>query len=341
MPSGCHNRLEAGAPAMIAYIIRRILYSIPILIGVNVLIFALFFIVNSPDDMARTILGDRNVTPEAIETWKQESGYHLPLFWNSSASGAACVTDTIFFTKSVRLFLFDFGNSDRTGTSIGDQIRLRMAPSLAIAVPTFILGLLVNITLSLIVAFYRATYLDSWALVLCVITMSISSLFYIIGGQYLFAICLRLVPISGFDTGVNMLKFVVLPVAIGVVAGIGAGVRFYRIIFLEVISNDYIRTARAKGLSEVRVLFKHVLKNAMIPILTGVVMTIPFLFYGSLLIEAFFAIPGLGGYTLEAINAQDFSVVRAMVYLGAVLNVAGLVLTDISYTLVDPRVRLG
>ncbi len=326
---------------MTAYIIKRMLYAIPTLIGVNVLIFALFFVVNSPDDMARTILGDKNVTRAAIENWKQENGYHLPLFWNAGAAGAARVTDTIFFTKSVCLFVFDFGNADRTGTSIGDQIRLRIAPSLAIAVPTFILGLLVDITLSLIVAFYRATYLDRWALVLCVVTMSISALFYIIGGQYLFSICLRLVPISGFDTGAGMFKFVLLPVVIGAVAGIGAGVRFYRIIFLEVIGNDYIRTARAKGLSEAQVLFKHVLKNAMIPILTGVVMTIPFLFYGSLLMEAFFAIPGLGGYTLEAINGQDFAVVRAMVYLGAVLNVAGLVLTDISYTLVDPRVRLG
>lgn len=326
---------------MIAYIVRRVLYAIPTLLGVNVLIFALFFVVNSPDDMARTILGDKNVTRSAIENWKQENGYHLPLFWNTGAAGAGLVTDTIFFTKSVRLFVFDFGNSDRSGISIGDQIRLRMGPSLAIAVPTFVLGLLVNITLSLLVAFYRATYLDRWALVLCVLIMSVSVLFYIIGGQYLFAICLRLVPISGFDSGINMAKFVLLPVVIGAVSGIGAGVRFYRIIFLEVLGNDYIRTARAKGLSEARVLFKHVLKNAMIPILTGVVMTIPFLFYGSLLMEAFFAVPGLGGYTLEAINAQDFAVVRAMVYLGAVLNVAGLVLTDISYTLVDPRVRLG
>ncbi len=326
---------------MISYVLRRILYAIPILIGVNVLIFSLFFVVNSPDDMARTILGNKNVTQAAIENWKQENGYHLPLFLNTEAAGIAQLTNTIFFAKSVRLFIFDFGNSDRTGISIGDQIKLRMLPSLAIAVPAFILGLLVNITFSLIVAFYRATYLDYWALILCVITMSISALFYIIGGQYLFAIFLRLVPISGYESGAGMFKFILLPVIIGVVSGIGVGVRFYRIIFLEVIGNDYIRTARAKGLSEVRVLFKHVLKNAMIPILTGVVMTIPFLFYGSLLMEAFFAIPGLGGYTLEAINAQDFSVVRAMVYLGAVLNVAGLVLTDISYTLVDPRVRLG
>ena len=184
---------------MTAYIIRRVLYAIPTLIGVNVLIFALFFVVNSPDDMARTILGDKNVSRAAIENWKQENGYHLPLFWNAEAAGVAQLTDTIFFTKAVRLFIFDFGNADRSGTSIGAQIRLRMGPSLAIAVPAFLLGLLVNITCALIVAFYRATYLDYWALILCVITMSISALFYIIGGQYVFAICLRLVPISGYE----------------------------------------------------------------------------------------------------------------------------------------------
>ena len=218
---------------------------------------------------------------------------------------------------------------------------MRIVPSLAIAFPTFLLGVLVNITIAMFVAYFRATYIDYWGLILCVITMSISTLFYIIAGQYLFSICLRLVPMSGYDTGAHMFKFVMLPVAIGVISGIGTGVRFYRTIFLEVINNDFIRTARAKGLSEVKVLFKHALKNAMIPILTGLVMSIPFLFYGSLLMEAFFAVPGLGGYTLEAINGQDFAVVRSMVYLGAVLNIIGLLLTDISYTLVDPRVRLS
>jgi len=326
---------------MISYIIRRIVYAVPTLIGVNVLIFALFFVVNSPDDMAITILGEKNVTQQAIDNWKKENGYDQPLFFNIDESGFSKLTATIFFQKTIRLFLFDFGKSDRDNTEIGDQVRMRMFPSLAIAVPTFLLGVLINISISLIVAFYRATYLDYWGLILCVVSMSISTLFYIIGGQYLFSICLRLVPISGYDTGIHMIKFIVLPVVIGVISGIGTGVRFYRTVFLEVIGNDYIRTARAKGLSELKVLFKHVLKNAMIPILTGLVMTIPFLFYGSLLMEAFFAIPGLGSYTLDAINSQDFAIVRAMVYLGAVLNIIGLLLTDISYTLVDPRVRLG
>jgi len=133
---------------------------------------------------------------------------------------------------------------------------------------------------------------------------------------------------------------VILPVIIGVIAGIGTGTRWYRTIFLEEINKDYVRTARAKGLSEIRVLFKHVLKNAMIPILTGVVVVIPLLFLGSLITESFFGIPGLGSYTIDAISSQDFAVVRAMVFIGSVFYIIGLILTDISYTVVDPRVRL-
>jgi len=169
--------------------------------------------------------------------------------------------------------------------------------------------------------------------------MSVSGLFYIIGGQFLISKLWRLVPISGYGGGLEAWKFLVLPVLIGVVSGIGGGARWYRTIFLEEIGKDYVRTARAKGLSEVAVLFRHVLRNAMIPILTGVVVVIPALFLGSLLTESFFGIPGLGSYTIDAIQAQDFAVVRAMVFIGSVLYIVGLVLTDISYTLVDPRVR--
>jgi len=189
-------------------------------------------------------------------------------------------------------------------------------------------------------AFFRATYLDFWGVVLCVAMMSISMMFYIIGGQYLVSKLWNLVPISGFASGADALKFVVLPVAIGIIGGIGAGGRWYRTIFLEEIGKDYVRTARAKGLRESVVLFRHVLKNGMIPILTGAVVVIPTLFLGGLLTESFFGIPGLGSYTIDAIQAQDFAVVRAMVFLGAVLYILGLLLTDISYTLVDPRVRM-
>lgn len=324
---------------MIAYIVRRILYALPILVGVNLLTFALFFVVNTPDDMARVHLGSKYVTPEAVERWKQERGYDKPLLFNAEAEGLGKVTETIFAEKSLGLFVFEFGRSDE-GRDIGYDVRQRMWPSLAIAVPTFIIGLLVNVTVALLVATFRATYLDIGVVVLCVILISISSLFYVIGGQYLFAKLWQLVPISGYDTGIDALKFVILPVLIGVVTGIGAGVRLYRTIFLEEIDKDYVRTARAKGLLESRILFRHVLKNAMIPILTNSVAVLPVLFLGSLILESFFGIPGLGSYTIDAINAQDFAVVRAMVYLGAVLYIVGLILTDISYTLADPRIRL-
>jgi peptide/nickel transport system permease protein len=157
----------------------------------------------------------------------------------------------------------------------------------------------------------------------------------------LFARLLQLVPISGWDGGTDSFRFLILPVAISVVSGVGSGVRWYRTLFLEEIEKDYVRTARAKGLSEGRVLFVHVLRNALIPILTGVVVVIPLLFMGSLLMESFFAIPGLGSYTIDAISRQDFAIVRSMVYLGSALYILGLLLTDISYTLVDPRVRLS
>jgi peptide/nickel transport system permease protein len=325
---------------MIAYIARRIFYAVPILIGVNVLTFWLFFVVNTPEDMARMQLGTKRVTPEAIERWKVERGYDKPLIWNSGARGIASLTETIFYEKSVRLFAFDFGNSD-DGRDIGNEILTRMGPSLAIQIPVFIIGISVNITFALLMAFFRATYLDFWGVVTCVAMMSISALFYIIGGQYLVSKLFHLVPISGYVAGPDMLKFVTLPVAIGVIEGIGAGARWYRTLFLEEIGKDYVRTARAKGLRESTVLFRHVLKNGMIPILTGAVVVIPTLFLGSLLMESFFGIPGLGSYTIDAIQAQDFAVVRSMVFLGAVLYIAGLLLTDISYTLVDPRVRLS
>ena len=324
---------------MIAYIIRRVLYAIPILIGVNLITFVLFFVVNSPDDMARAQLGGKRVTTEAIEKWKAERGYDQPLVINHGAVGLEKFTATIFFEKSVKLFTFDFGRSD-DGRSIGREINTRMWPSLAIAVPTLIVAMLVQISFALLLALFRGGYIDVWGVVICVIMMSVSGLFYIIGGQYLISKLWHLVPISGYDTGVSAFKFILLPVVVGVIAGLGSGIRLYRTLFLEELGKDYVRTARAKGLSELRVLFVHVLKNAMIPILTGVVVILPTLFLGSLILESFFGIPGLGSYTLEAIQAQDFAVVRAMVFLGSVLYIFGLLLTDISYTLVDPRVRL-
>ncbi|MGE0559241.1 MAG: ABC transporter permease [Burkholderiales bacterium] len=325
---------------MSAYILRRLVYGVFVLLGVNVLTFALFFFVNSPDDMARAQLGAKRVTPAAVEKWKVERGYHKPLFLNEKMTGVERVTETVFFDKSARLFAFDFGSSDQ-GRNIGYDIRTRMWPSLAVQLPAFIVGLFVYISFALLMAFFRATYIDFWGVVLCVVMMSVSTLFYIIGGQFVFGKLWNLVPISGYDAGFDAVKFLVLPVLIGIIGGVGSSSRWYRTIFLEEISKDYVRTARAKGLSEVRVLFRHVLQNAMIPILTGVVVVIPLLFMGALITESFFGIPGLGSYTIDAISQQDFAIVRAMVFLGSVLYIIGLILTDISYTLVDPRVRFS
>ena len=228
----------------------------------------------------------------------------------------------------------------RKNTSSSAKEIATKRPSLAIAVPTFVLGLFVAISFALLLVFFRATTLDFAGVVLCVAMMSISGLFYIIGGQWLVSKVWHLVPISGYSGGLDAAKFLILPVIIGVIGGIGSSTRWYRTIFLEEITRDYVRTARAKGLPERVVLFRHVLRNALIPILTGVVVVIPTLFMGSLLTESFFGVPGLGSYTIDAINAQDFAVVRSMVFIGSVLYIVGLLLTDISYTLADPRVRL-
>jgi peptide/nickel transport system permease protein len=309
-----------------------------ILIGVNVFTFVLFFAVNTPDDMARLAIGGQRVSTDAVEKWKADRGYDKPLFLNTEASGLNKYTDTIFYQRSVPLLKFDFGASDE-GRDIGREIGVRMWPSLALAIPTFILGLLVSIAFSLLLVFFRSTRLDFWGVVLCVFMLSISGLFYIIAGQWLFSKILRLVPYSGFAWGWDAIKFLALPILVAIISRLGPEARFYRSLFLEEIGKDYVRTARARGLSERIVLFKHVLRNAMLPILTGTVSALPLLFMGSLIAESFFGIPGLGSYTIDAIGAQDFSVVRAMVFLGASLYIVGLIMADISYTLADPRVR--
>lgn len=321
------------------YIVRRIFQAIPILIGVNVLTFALFFFVNSPDDIARIHLGGKYIAESAVQDWKKVHGYHLPLFFNQEKNGSGKITETIFFQKSVKLFVLDFGLSD-TDRDIKQAIAERYLPSLQLAIPVLVIGMLMNITLALLLVLFRGTYLDITGVFFCVVLMSISALFYIVAGQYLLAKLFHWLPISGYINGWYSIKFLILPILISIFASLGTETRWYRALFLEEIDKEYVRTARAKGLSEFRVLFIHVLKNAMIPILTGVVAILPLLFMGSLLMESFFAIPGLGSFTVDAIREQDFAIVRSMVFLGTCLYILGLLLTDISYIWVDPRVRL-
>jgi peptide/nickel transport system permease protein len=283
-------------------------------------------------------LGQKHIKPAAILQWKEQRGYNLPLFYNNKQAGLHQFTQTLFFQKSLHLFVFDFGISDG-GRDINYDIVHRMWPSLSIAIPTLLFGMTADIIFAMTMAFFRNSYFDLAGIVVCITIMSISSLFYIIGGQFIFGKILRLVPISGYESGLDSIRFIILPIIVAIFAGLGAGARWYRTLFLEEIEKDYVKTARAKGLSEVRVLFRHVLKNAMLPILTGIVVLIPSLFMGSLVLESFFGIPGLGSYIIDAIQQQDFAIVRSMVFLGSVLYILGLILTDISYTFVDPRVR--
>ncbi len=319
---------------MAAYVLRRLAYGVGVVFGVLFLLFLLFFTVTEPDDIARKALGDK-APPEALEVWKANHGYDRPLWpWQDW-------DENLLFDHYRRMLTFDFGLSDADDSPIIDRIKSGMGPSLSLTVPLLVLGLLVAIPLSLLVAFFRETYIDRMGVFLCVLAMSVSTLLYIIGAQFLIAKVLRWYPISGFDTDLLMLpRFLAMPIIVGLLSGIGGDVRFYRTVFLEESSRDFVRTARAKGASEARIMTHHVLRNALIPILTRIVLAIPFLFMGSLLLEAFFGIPGLGSLMVDAIQANDFSTMRTMVYIGSLLFILGQVATDISYGLVDPRVRV-
>lgn len=327
---------------MLNYLVRRSFYGLLVLIGVNLLTFMLFFTVNTPDDMARLNIGGKRVTQDQVEKWKIERGYDKPLYWNTQAIGVHKATDTVFWDRSVSLMLLDFGRSDsKSATDIGHEIAHRMLISLQLAVPLFLLQIVASIAFALLLVFFKNSAIDFWGVVACVFMLSISALFYVIVGQFLFSRVFHLVPISGFESGWEAARFLVLPVLLSLLSRLGSEGRLYRAMFLEELGRDYVRTARAKGLTEPRVLFGHVLRNALIPILTSAGSYLPYVFLGSLVFESFFGIPGLGSYVIEAISGQDFAIVRSMVFVGSVLYIASYVLIDVAYTLVDPRVRLA
>lgn len=327
---------------MLNYIIRRIGYGVLILLGVNLATFFLFFTVNTPDDMARLNIGGKRITEEQISKWKAERGYNKPLYWNDARAGQEKITETIFWERSVSLFTLDFGRADaESAGDIGHQVKTRMVASLQLALPLFVLQVIASTVFALVLVFFRSSRIDFWGVVLCVLMLSISSLFYIIVGQFLFSRLFKLVPISGYSGGLDALKFLILPILLALLARLGGEARLYRAMFLEEIGRDYVRTARAKGLSEAVVLFRHVFRNALIPILTSAGAYLPYIFLGSLVFESFFGIPGLGAYVIDAITGQDFAIVRTMVFIGSLLYIVSFILIDIAYTWVDPRVRLS
>lgn len=327
---------------MLSYVLRRLVYGALILLGVNLATFVLFFTVNTPDDMARLNLGGKRITQEAIERWKVERAYDKPLYFNPQREGTEKVTDTIFWDRSVSLFALKFGRADsESAGDIGGEVATRMVVSLQMALPLFILQVIASTAFALLLVMLRGTKLDVWGVVACVVMLSISSLFYIIVGQFLFSRVLKLAPISGYAPGLDAAKFLVLPILLSLVARLGGEARLYRAMFLEEVGKDYVRTARAKGLSEAVVLYRHVLRNALIPIITSAGSYLPYVFLGSLVFESFFGLPGLGAYVIEAIGKQDFAIVRTMVFLGSLLYIATYVVIDIAYTWADPRVRLS
>jgi len=327
---------------MTSFLLRRLAYGALVLLGVNLATFFLFFTVNTPDDMARLNIGGKRVTQELIDKWKVERGYDKPLYLNEAKQGTEQFTETIFWERSVSLFSFNFGRADsESAGDIGSEVRSRMWVSLQLVLPLFVLQVIASTVFALLLVMFRHTRWDFWGVVLCVLMLSISSLFYIIVGQYLFSRVLRLAPISGYAPGLDVVKFLLLPIGLSLVARLGAEARLYRAMFLEEMGRDYVRTARAKGLAETVVLFRHVLRNALIPIITSAGSYLPYVFMGSLVFESFFGLPGLGAYVIEAISKQDFAIVRTMVFVGSLLYIVTYMLIDISYSWADPRVRLS
>jgi peptide/nickel transport system permease protein len=322
---------------VLAYVIRRLAYGVAVVLGVLMVLFLLFFTIATPDDIARRALGEK-ARQSAIDQWKANHGYDRPLWPSPTAQG---LRDNLLVDHYERMLTFDFGLSDVDGVPIGERLARGAPASLALMVPLFLLETTLAIAVGLFVAVFRGTYIDRAGVFACVLVMSLPILLQIIGAQYLIAKLLSWFPLSGFAFEPDVIaRFLALPVLVGVVSGIGSEVRFLRTVFVEETSRDYVRTARAKGASEMRVMLRHVLRNSLIPVLTRVLLTIPFLFTGSLLLEAFFGIPGLGGITVDAINANDFATLRVMVFIGALAFVVTQIITDVSYALVDPRVRL-
>lgn len=309
---------------MTKYIIRRLLYMIPVLLGVSLIIFVLFNVVSG--DPTAVLLG-KNATARQMADLREQLGLNKPLIAQ-------------YFDVVKSAFTFDFGYSWATKQEISQMIKQGAYPSICLSVPAFIISTIVSLVISVFVAYYRGKGIDLFVRVVCIAGMSISALAYILFFQWFFAYKLGWFEISGFEAGFpDFVPYIALPAIIWIVLSIGPDVRFFRTVILDEIYQDYVRTARSKGLSEITILLRHVLRNAMIPIITYVVIQIPSLILGALLLENFFSIPGLGGMTLNALNSSDFPVMKAMAILSSVGYIIFGLISDILYTIADPRIK--
>ncbi|MBC7385981.1 MAG: ABC transporter permease [Cryobacterium sp.] len=310
---------------MLTFLIRRIIAAVPIIFGVALVVFLLFNVVGG--DPAIMMVG-KHATAQQMADIRHEYGLDKPL-------------PIQFLNYLKEITTFEFGRSYATRQKISDMIVSGIGPSLSLTLPAFFITTLISVILGLFVAYFRGKLIDRIGVILCVIGMSIPSLAYILFGQYYLAYEMRWFPISGYDYSFpGRFDYLALPIVLWLLLSIGYDVRFYRTAILEETSQDYVRTARAKGMSEPRIFLKHVLKNSMVPIVTNVVLEIPLLILGSFLFETFFGIPGLGSITIDALHNSDFPVIKTMAFIMSLLLIFGNILTDIVYSLVDPRVKL-
>ena len=311
---------------MLAYLIRRLWQMIPTLLGVVLLVFVLFkYFGGDPAE----ILGGLNATPEQIDAIRQQLGLNEPVavqFW--------------IFIKSIATF--DFGKSWATNEAVSNLFATRLPATLTVMLPILILDVLLALPIAMWVAYKRGSLTDRTIMVITTVALSISFLVYIIVGQYFFGFVLGWFPVQGWtdSTWKNLITYAPLPVLLAVMVGISPQTRLYRSFFLDELGQDYVRTARAKGLTENTVLFKHVMRNAMIPIITNIGLALPSVFIGSFLIETFFSIPGLGREVLLAVNRSDYPVIQAITVYLAMLTMVINLLTDVMYKAIDPRVVL-
>jgi len=311
---------------MAAYLLRRLWQMVPTLLGVVLLVFFLFkFFGGDPAE----IIGGLNATPEQIHAIREQLGLNRPWYVQLG-----------IFLKSI--VTFDWGRSWATNEAVSNLFATRLPATLTVMLPILLLDVLLALPIAMWVAYRRGSLVDRTLMVVTTIALSISFLVYIIVGQYLFGFRLGWFPVQGWSDSVwtNLITYVPLPVMLAVMVGLSPQTRLYRTFFLDELGHDYVRTARAKGLVEGKVLFKHVLRNAMIPILTNVGLALPGIFVGSFLIEQFFSIPGLGREVLLAVNRSDYPVIQAVTVYLAMLTMLINLAVDVLYKLVDPRVVL-
>ncbi|HYD78761.1 MAG TPA: ABC transporter permease [Paucimonas sp.] len=311
---------------MTAYILRRLWQMLPTMLGVIVLVFVLF---NWVGGDPAYILAGKMSNPEQIANIRKQLGIDQPYY-----------VQLWIFVKQI--VTFDFGASWSTGESVSNVILTRLGPSLTVLIPLTILETLLAVALALGIAFVRGSLTDRAVMIACTVGLSISILVYIIVFQYWFAYKLGLFPVQGWGDNFfeNLFRFSALPILIGLTVGLAPNLRLFRTFVLDEVNQDYVRTARAKGLSERRIVWVHVLRNASIPIITHVMSNLPYLLIGAFLIERFFSIPGIGREVILAVERSDFPVIKAVtVYVAAATMIFNL-LTDLMYQAVDPRVQL-